>query len=224
MRFRRKSDPAPDEPAGEASVEGTGDGSGAEQAPEDDAPGPAGPLDADALDPARLEGRVDLGALLIAPPEGLQLRMQVDDSTQEVQAVLLAGADGALELMPFAAPRGDDALWDEVRPELAADMSQRGGTVDEAQGPWGTELACRLHVKTEDGSGAVQPSRIIGISGPRWMLRATLLGRPALDPESAATWEQVLADVVVRRGTEPRGVGERLPIVLPPHARPLEQS
>ena len=225
MRFRRRSEPTgPDETA-EAPDADESSAAAPEQPPEEPAGSrPAGPVDVDDLSAEQLEGRVDLGALVIVPSEGLQLRMQVDDKTQEVQAVLLTGPDGALELMAFAAARGDDDLWDEVRPQLAADMSRRGGTAEETEGPWGTELSCRLTVQREEGSNAVQPSRIIGIHGPRWMLRATLLGRPAMDAESAAPWESVLAEVAVRRGTEPRGVGERLPIVLPPQARPLESS
>lgn len=221
MRFRRRSEPSGRDETAPRDENATD----ADATPEPAAPtGPAGPIDAGGLTPEQLEGRVDLGALVIAPREGLQLRMQVEDATQEVQAVLLAGPDGALELMAFAAPRGDTGLWDEVRPQLAADMSRRGGTADEVEGPWGTELACRLSVQRNDGSDAVQPSRIIGIHGPRWMLRATLLGRPALDEDAAEPWEAVLADVVVRRGTEPRGVGEQLPIELPPQARPLDSS
>ncbi len=39
---------------------------------------------------------------------------------------------------------------------------------------------------TDDGQTGVQPSRIIGVEGPRWMLRATLLGEAALDPDEHA--------------------------------------
>lgn len=242
MRFSRRSRPSgPDETAADATPDtdaDAGSAAGPDDGPEagpqadsvagsvagDSGARPAGPHDVEDLTPEQLEARIDLGALVLSPPEKLQLRMQVDDTTKEVQAVLLAGPDGALELMAFAAARGDDGLWDEVRPQLAADMARRGGTADERQGPWGTELACRLTLQRNDGSDVVQPSRIIGIHGPRWMLRATLLGRPALDAEAAAPWEAVLADIAVRRGTEPRGVGEQLPFVLPSHARPLESS
>lgn len=224
MRFRRKSARPAEDPTPDGGADPGAEAGSAEDPPGDGPATPAGPLDVDDLSAEQLEVRVDLGALLVLPSEGLELRMQVDDASQEVQAVLLAGPDGALELMAFAAPRGEHELWDEVRPQLAADMARRGGTAEEAPGPWGPELSCQLTVQRTDGSSAVQPSRIIGIAGPRWMLRATLLGRPALDAEAAAPWEAVLADVAVRRGTEPRAVGEQLPIVLPPHARPLEQS
>ncbi len=43
----------------------------------------------------------------------------------------------------------------------------------------------------------MQPSRVIGYTGPRWFLRATLAGRPALDPEYAA---RVRGGAARRRG------------------------
>ena len=119
---------------------------------------------------------------------------------------MLAAEDGAMELRAFAAPRNGD-LWSDVRPQIAADVAQRGGTAAEREGRCGTELVCQMPVKRADGTDAVQPSRIIGVNGSRWMLRATLLGRPAVEPDGAATWEDALALVVVRRGAQamPRG-------------------
>ena len=81
-----------------------------------------------------------------------------------------------MELRAFSAPRNGD-LWTDVRPQLAADMARRGGTATEREGRFGTELVCQLSVQTNDGKTAQQPSRIVGINGPRWMLRATFLGR-----------------------------------------------
>ena len=63
-------------------------------------------------------------------------------------------------------------------------MAQRGGTATEREGRFGTELMCEMRVERPEGP-AMQPSRIIGINGSRWLLRATLLGRPALEPDAA---------------------------------------
>lgn len=178
-----------------------------------------GPFDADDLPEDGLE-RVDLGSLLIAPAPGRQLRLQVDEKTGAVQAVLLVGSDGALELRAFAAPRGGD-LWSEVRPQLAAETAQRGGTATEREGRFGTELVCANPVRQDDGSVRVQPTRIIGVNGPRWLLRATLLGRPAMEPAGAESWEDAIAQMAVRRGREPMPVGEALPVVMPPQATRL---
>ena len=82
-----------------------------------------------------------------------------------MQAVVLAGPDGALELRAFAAPRNGD-LWSEVRPQIAADIARRGGTATEREGRFGTELVCQVPVQApRRHAPATQPSRIIGING-----------------------------------------------------------
>jgi hypothetical protein len=181
-----------------------------------------GPFDVDDL-PADGVERVDLGSLLIQPEDGRELRLQVDEASGAVQSVVLAGPDGAVELRAFAAPRGGD-LWSEVRPQIAAEMAQRGGTATEREGPFGTELVCRVTTTRESGSSGTQPSRIIGINGPRWMLRATLLGRPAMEVDSSEAWEETITKVAVRRGSGAMPVGDVLPVTLPENARRLPNA
>lgn len=175
-----------------------------------------GPYDAESVPDDGLE-RVDLGSLLIAPTAEHELRMQVDEASQQVQSVMLAASDGAVEIRAFAAPRHGD-LWSEVRPKIAADMTQRGGTAVEREGRFGTELVCEIQVKRPEGN-AVQASRIVGINGSRWLLRATFLGKPARELDASADWEDVLTRIAVRRGGDPMPVGEPLPLVLPETAR-----
>jgi len=206
--FRRKSRSEPDEPD-LADVE---DKAG-EPVPD------IGPWDSESL-PEDGVDRVDLGSLRVAPREGADLRLQVDENTGEVQSVMLAAEEGALELRAFAAPRNGD-LWTEVRPQIAADISRHGGTATERQGRWGTELVCQMQVVLPDGSQAMQPSRIIGVNGARWLLRATFLGQPALEPDGAEDWENALAAVVVHRGTHAMPVGDALPLTLPDDAQRL---
>ena len=91
--------------------------------------------------------------------------------------------------------------------------------IAEREGRWGTELVCQMPVRRPDGTTATQPSRIIGINGDRWMLRASFLGRPALDPDATTEWEDALAQIVVRRGEQAMPVGEPLPVTLPDDAR-----
>jgi hypothetical protein len=183
-----------------------------------------GPYDADEMPAEAAElGRVDLGSLRIPPVEGLELRLQIDEASGQVAAVLLVAEDGALELRAFAAPRNGD-LWAEVLPQLIADVQQRGGEVGQREGNFGPELVCQLTVTTPDGEEAVQPSRILGINGPRWLLRATFLGRPAVEMEAGEAWEQVLRHVVVSRGQTAMPKGEALPIILPPDAQQVHEA
>jgi hypothetical protein len=207
VKFRRKS---------------AGPGADEVETPEEAAPAtpPVGPFDVDELPEDGVE-RVDLGSLLIAPEDDRELRLQVDETTGEVQSVMLASTDGAVELRAFAAPRGGD-LWSDVRPRIAADMAQHGGVATEREGRFGTELVCQLSVTRGDGTTGTQPSRIIGINGPRWMLRATLLGRPATDPDGSTAWEDTITRVAVRRGGAAMPVGDLLPVTLPANARRIE--
>lgn len=209
MKFRRKTAPS-DAPLEE------GVDSSSEQVPA------RGPFDVDDVADDGVQ-RVDLGSLILTPEPGRELRLQVDERTQEVQAVILSGPDGALELRAFSAPRNGD-LWSTVRPQVAADMARRGGTATEQEGPFGPELLCQLSVKNAEGRTGAQHSRIIGINGSRWMLRATLLGRPATDPEVAAAWEETLSRTIVRRGEHAMPVGDQLPVTLPADARRVNAS
>jgi hypothetical protein len=203
--FRRKSRPHPDEVA-ELAADEQGD-----QQPD------SGPWDSEAVPDDGVE-RIDLGSLLVPPAEGTEVRLQVDEQTGEVQSVMIAGEDGALELRAFAAPRNGD-LWSEVRPQISADVAQHGGTATERPGRWGVELVCQMQVLMPDGSKGIQPSRIVGVNGARWLLRATFLGRPAVEADDAKAWEDALAAVVVHRGTHAMPVGDALPLVLPPDAQ-----
>ena len=126
-----------------------------------------------------------------APREGAELRLQVDEQTGEVQSVMLAGEEGALELRAFAAPRNGD-LWSEVRPQIAADVAQHGGTATEREGRWGTELVCQMqvvHARRQPGHAAVADHRrqrrplaaardVPGPAGGRARRRPGLGGRP----------------------------------------------
>lgn len=211
MRLRRKAaDPSVDD-----AVDETTDARETAEAAGDAA---AGPYDADDL-PDDGVARLDLGSLLVAPTEDRELRVQVDEQSGAVRAVLLASDAGALELRAFAAPRNGD-LWSEIRPQIAADAARRGGTATEREGRFGTELVCEVRMTRPDGATGTQTSRVIGINGPRWLLRATLLGDPARDPETADAWEAAIAQVAVRRGAHAMPVGEQLPLSLPEGATP----
>ena len=212
--FRRRSRSEPVEPdeLDDDHLEGE---DGAEDEPVEEGP-VQGPWDVDDLEDDGID-RIDLGSLRVAPTEGTELRLQVDEQTGEVQSAMLAGDEGALELRAFAAPRGGD-LWSEVRPQIAADVSQHGGTATEREGRWGVELVCQMQVVMPDGTQAMQPSRIVGVNGSRWLLRATFLGLPAVQPEDAQLWEDALAAVVVQRGSHAMPVGDALPLVLPDDA------
>ena len=97
-------------------------------------------------------------------------------------------------------------------------MTQHGGTATEADGPFGKELHVMMTVPTPEGGTGQQPSRVLGIPGPRWLLRATLFGRPALDPAEDGDVESALREVIVVRGNQPMPPGDPLPLTVPANA------
>jgi len=167
--------------------------------------------------------RVDLGALRLPAIGGMELRVDVNAQQQVVGASLRQG-DSMLQLSVFAAPRAG-GLWDEVRAELARSASGQGASLQEVEGPFGTELAgtVLMPVVAQPGqTGAPQvvrrAARFLGVDGPRWFLRGTLTGPAAEDPEQATALEEAFGAVVVVRGSQPMPVRDQLPLTLPPQA------
>ena len=141
--------------------------------------------------------RLDLGALRVPVWPGVDLRLDMNEA-QQVVSVTLASTDGQMQLGVFAAPR-NEGIWDEVRAEISQSLAAQGGSArDRPDGPFGTELTGTL--KGPEGS---MPVRFVGVDGPRWFLRAMLVGRIAVDAAKAAPFEEALRAVVVVRGAEP---------------------
>jgi hypothetical protein len=166
-------------------------------------------------------GYVDLGPLRIRGRVGFQLQVPQDDGGGAGSVVLVTEHAG-LELRAFAAPRSG-GLWDEVREELVAEVRRLEGSVEQVDGPYGAELRVQIPVTLPDGQDGFQPSRILAVEGPRWMLRATFLGAAALEPDDEdGLLERAFREVVVVRGDDPRPVREPLLIELPPDAEPVQ--
>ena len=158
--------------------------------------------------------RADLGALWLPGRDGMQLRMEVEKSSQIVTAAAVSLEGSALQLQVFAAPR-TEGIWDDIRAEIAESVVKQGGSVDDLPGPFGRELLARLPVRTTEGRTGHRPARFIGHDGPRWFLRGVLTGRAAIDPADAVALEDIFADAVVVRGSEPRVPRELLPLTVP---------
>jgi hypothetical protein len=152
--------------------------------------------------------RADLGALRIPIAAGLDLQVEVNEQ-QEIISATLASPAGTMQVGLFAAPR-NEGIWDDVRAELAASLTQqRGKPAERPDGPFGTELTATL-----PGEGGRVPVRFIGVDGPRWFLRGMLIG-PAADPTHGEVFEEAFRQIVVVRGTEPLPVRDPVPLTLP---------
>ncbi len=156
--------------------------------------------------------RADLGALRIPVGAGLDLQVEVDEQQQVISATLGSQA-GTMQVGLFAAPR-NEGIWDEVRAEIRDSIAeQRGKPTEREGGPFGTELVATLPAP----GGSRTPVRFIGVDGPRWFLRAMLVG-PAADPGHAEVFEETFRQIVVVRGTSPLPVRDPVPLTLPSDA------
>jgi len=193
---------------------------------------PSGPGPHDVADLPQLGSRLDLGALRIPARPEMQVRLEVEKKTRNAVAVTLARAGSALQLQAFAAPRSS-GIWEDLRSEIAESVNKQGGTTEEVEGRFGTELLARLPVKTPDGGSGHRPARFIGVDGARWFVRGAVTGRAAVDADAARELEDVLADVVVVRGSEPHAPRDVLVLRPPgkagestggetPHSGPLD--
>lgn len=179
---------------------------------------PQGPWDSEDAPPAE---RVDLGALQVAIPPDVELRLELNPEGQ-VMAVTLVHGQSSAQLNVFAAPRSE-GIWAEVRQEIADALNSGGGRASEAEGALGTEL--RAVVPNEvPGQGVVQaPARFVGVDGPRWFLRALLTGPAATEDGAARPLIEAVRNVVVVRGTDPMPAREPLVLTLPEEAQQAGQ-
>lgn len=177
----------------------------------------SGPWDSTEKSPGDDESYLDLGALLVRGQESFTFQLPAEGEDGELGSVVLVSDDSALELRAFAATRSG-GLWDEVRADLAEEVTRLGGESTFAEGPFGPELHVAVPATSPDGEDGLQPSRIIGVEGPRWLLRATVLGAAALDLADDGLLMGALRDVIVVRGAEPRIPREPLLLTLPENA------
>jgi hypothetical protein len=208
--------PADDTPSGPAEGSGTGSaGSGSAGSGSAGTGRDGGPFDVE-----EAHGdvpRVDLGALRLPARVGMELRLEVEDATKRVIAATVALQGSTLQLQAFAAPR-TAGIWAEVREEIRTSVSGQGGTTEERDGPFGTELLARLPARTADGRTAHRAVRFVGVDGPRWFLRGVLSGPAAVQEDAAAALEEVLRGVIVVRGSDAMPPRELLALTMPPQA------
>lgn len=166
---------------------------------------------------------INLGALILVGHPDVKIQLSADSKSEKIRSAVLFSDETGLDLRVFAAPRSK-GLWADVRTEIIAEVQTENGQYTQREGPWGPELIATVPVTTPGGEDKVQPSRIIGIDGPRWFLRATILGKQAVQLTDEGLLMDALRDVVVNRGDEPRMVREQLDLIVPESATPTETS
>ena len=176
-----------------------------------------GPWDISEKTPEGDPSYVDLGPLLVRARDEFSIQLPAEGENGQIASAVLVAEDSALELRAFAATRSG-GLWDEVRDDLILEVARLNGTCEQVAGPFGDELLVQVPVELPDGEEGFQPSRIVGVEGPRWLLRGTFLGEAGLNPSDEGILMQAFRDVIVVRGDEARIAREALLLTLPDNA------
>ncbi|UCR89520.1 DUF3710 domain-containing protein [Mycetocola spongiae] len=175
----------------------------------------AGPYDEEEANPVR--PYIDLGGVKILPREGLNLRLEVEESTQRIVAVGLDYAGSTLQVQAFAAPRSA-GLWHETREQIRTGIAAQGGEVIEVETELGPELFATLPgTTTKENPGGARAARFIGVDGPRWFLRGVIAGAGAEQGATAAidAIDDLFRSVVVVRGNTPMPPRDLLALKMP---------
>ncbi|MEZ2189017.1 DUF3710 domain-containing protein [Corynebacterium sp. CCM 9204] len=182
-----------------------------------DAPDPAhdavngevGPFDGGAVDIRDFDfsdfadGALNLGSLVVPLPRGSEVQVEMGDNGPRMLHIITV--HGRITPVAFAAPRSA-GQWRESTREIAEGMRNDGLEVRIEQGPWGREVV---------GAAGEAVIRIIGVDGPRWMLRMTLAAPAGSADELAQLGREVTARTFVHRGDGPLPAGQSLPVALP---------
>src|SRR5699024_6268087 len=91
----------------------------------------------------------------------------------------------------------------------------KGAKVTLEDGEFGRELLIRIPAKLPDGRQGERPARFLGIDGPRWMIRAMIMGKAALKKSESALLYDILKDTVIDRGDRPLPARQMLELTPP---------
>ena len=174
-----------------------------------------GPWDVEDENVPDYEEYLDMGSYYLPFLKGIELRVKANRATQQVLGTTITYGSSSVEIEAFAAPK-TLGLWDDVR----ADLIEANKDAKEVEGVFGTELALPVTVK----GGRKVLTRIVGVDGPRWMLRGIFSGKAATDPEGeeAKALNQFFADIVVERGDDPLAPRDLIP--MHPPVAPAERK
>lgn len=182
-------------------------------APEDRAT--AGPFDVSEV--TAMRPYVDLGGIKVAPREGLQMRLDVDDRQKRVVAVTLTFGSSALQVQAYSAPKSL-GLWHQIRASIAKQVGAQGSRTSEEDGPLGPELVVVSPVAADQGGGE-RTIRFVGVDGPRWIVRGAVMGAAATDASARERILELFRDLVIVRGDQPMPPNELLPLKVPAGAQ-----
>lgn len=173
----------------------------------------AGPLDVSEVQGVR--PYIDFGSMRIPSRENLQMRLEVEESTQRIVAVSMDFAGSSLQLQAFAAPKSE-GIWHEIRTQMRDSIKAQGGETEERVGSFGPELIAKIPLLDENGSKTGHRlARFIGVDGPKWFLRGVIGGAALNDAKAAADIDDLFRSVVVVRDDVPLPPKDLLTLTIP---------
>jgi hypothetical protein len=214
FRRRRSADAEPPEVDEYSDDESFGEEQEAPARPSGPLRAGGGPWDAEEAHPDL--DRVDLGSLLVPRSEDYEIQLIMAE--QQGAWVLIKDGENEMLVQAFAAARRG-ALWDDIRGEIAADVTGAGGQSEEVPGSFGAELIADVPTEPNRPELGLRRVRFVGIDGPRWFVRAMFQGPAAAGGGEAVLLEAVLRDMVVVRGEHPVPPRDILELRLPPEVR-----
>ncbi|MCI1832565.1 MAG: DUF3710 domain-containing protein [Bifidobacterium sp.] len=177
-----------------------------------------GPWDVDDEDIVDYDDYLDLGAYYLPFMRNIELRIKANRANRQVLGCTVTFGSSSLEIEAFAAPK-TIGLWDDVR----ADLLEANRNASEVPGIFGMEA--RLPVSVKGGKTVI--TRIVGVDGPRWMLRGIFSGKAA-DRNGSETkaLNDFFSGIVVDRGDEPLAPRDLIPMHAPvsPEQRKAAQT
>lgn len=167
----------------------------------------AGPYDVTEV--PQIRPYIDLGAIKVAPREGMQVRLDIEQQSKRIIAVSIDYEGSTMQAQAFSAPKSK-GIWHTTRAEMANQLVAQQAQVQEQEGAFGPELV--ITPAAESGAPVV---RCFGVDGPRWLLRAIVVGPAATDPAHAKGLESIFREMIVVRGQAPMPPGEVLLLQMP---------
>ena len=167
-----------------------------------------GPWDVNDEDVPDYDDYLDLGAYYLPFMQHIELRIKANRATRAILGSTITYKNSSLEIEAYAAPK-TLGLWEDWREDFLA-ANKKATAVD---GVFGTEIKLPVEIK----GGKTVTTRIIGVDGPRWMLRGIFSGVAAVDPDAEETkaLNGFFAGIVVERGDEPLAPRDLIPMHPP---------
>lgn len=175
--------------------------------------GTAGPLDISEIQGVR--PYVDFGSIRVPSKDNLQMRLEVEESSQRIVAVSMDFQGSSLQLQAFAAPK-NEGIWHEIRAQMKQSILSQGGETEERVGSFGPELIAKIPLVDEAGNKTGHRlARFIGVDGPKWFLRGVIGGAALNDARAAADIDDLFRSVVVVRQDVPLPPKDLLALTIP---------